>query len=144
MPYKLYFDLCPSLTNLQEDLNTNPHKEIKNILGKYLPQKVVSYILKDLDETTKAHNINGKARDLILERIHNFEVNIISTNKGEETVTAGGIDLNEINPKTMGVKKVPNLYAIGEVLNIDGFCGGFNLQNAWSTAYICANSINQA
>jgi predicted flavoprotein YhiN len=54
------------------------------------------------------------------------------------------MDLNEINPKTMGVKEVPYLYAIGEVLNIDGFCGGFNLQNAWSTAYICANSINQA
>ena len=73
--------------------------------------------------------------------IINFEVNIISTNKGEETVTAGGIDLNELNPKTMGIKNIPNLYAIGEVLNIDGFCGGFNLQNAWSTAYICAEAI---
>ena len=64
-----------------------------------------------------------------------------NTNKGEETVTAGGINLDEINPKTMEVKKVPNLYCIGEVLNIDGLCGGFNLQNAWSTAYICADGI---
>ncbi len=141
MPYKLKIDLAPNLINLQEDLNIYPHKEIKNILNKYLPQKVVSFVLKDLDETTKAHKINGKTRDLILERIHKFEINIISTNKGEETVTAGGIDLNEINPKTMGVKSYPNLYAIGEVLNIDGFCGGFNLQNAWSTAYVCAEGI---
>ena len=141
MPYKLKIDLAPNLINLQEDLNIYPHKEIKNILNKYLPQKVVSFVLKDLDETTKAHKINGKVRDLILKRIHNFELNIIGTNKGEETVTAGGIDLNEINPKTMGVKSYPNLYVIGEVLNIDGFCGGFNLQNAWSTAYVCAENF---
>ena len=140
-PYKLNIDLAPDLTDLQNDLNIYPHKEIKNILNKYLPQKVVNYILKDLDETTKAHQINGKIRDLILNKIHNFEVEIIDTNKGEETVTAGGIDLSEINPKTMGVKNIPNLYAIGEVLNIDGFCGGFNLQNAWSTAYVCAENI---
>ena len=141
MPYKLKIDLAPNLINLQEDLNIYPHKEIKNILNKYLPQKVVSFVLKDLDETTKAHKINGKVRDLILNRIHNFELNIVDTNKGEETVTAGGIDLNEVNPKTMEIKNIPNLYAVGEVLNIDGFCGGFNLQNAWSTAYVCAENF---
>ena len=143
MPYKLSIDLAPELVDLQNDLNNYPHKEIKNILSKYLPQKIVSFILKDFDDTTKAHKINGKTRDLILDRIHHFEINIIGTNKGEETVTAGGIDLDEINSKTMEVKNFPNLYAIGEVLNIDGFCGGFNLQNAWSTAYICAEDINK-
>ena len=141
MPYKLNIDLAPELVDLQEELNNNPHKEIKNILNKYLPQKLVSYILKDIDATTKAHKINGKFRDLILEQVHNFELEIIGTNKGEETVTAGGIDLNEINPKTMEIKNIPNLYAIGEVLNIDGFCGGFNLQNAWSTAFVCSKTI---
>ena len=141
MPYKLNIDLSQNLQDLQDELNNNPHKEIKNILNNYLPQKVVSFILKDFDETMKAHKINGMVRDLILDKIHNFEINIVGTNKGEETVTAGGIDLNEINPKTMEIKNSPNLYAIGEVLNIDGFCGGFNLQNAWSTAYICAEAI---
>ena len=140
-PYKLNIDLVPELVDLQKDLNIYPHKEIKNILNRYLPQKIVNYILKDFNETTKAHKINGKIRDLILEKIHNFEIEVIGTNSGEETVTAGGIDLNEINPKTMGVKSIPNIYAIGEVLNIDGFCGGFNLQNAWSTAYVCASSL---
>lgn len=144
IPYKLSIDLAPELVDLQKNLNIYPHKEIKNILNKYLPQKVISFILKDIiDETTKAHKINGKTRDLILEKIHSFTIEVVGTNKGEETVTAGGIDLNEINPKTMEVKKVPNLYAIGEVLNIDGFCGGFNLQNAWSTAYVCANGLKE-
>ncbi len=140
-PYILNFDLAPDLKDLQEILDNNPHKEIKNILNKYLPAKLINYILNDINETTKAHKINGKTRDLILNKIHNFEINIIGTNKGDETVTAGGIDLNEINPKTMGIKNFSGLYAIGEILNIDGFCGGYNLQNAWSTSYICANSI---
>ena len=141
-PYKLNIDLCPNLKILQQDLNAFPHKDIKNILNKYLPSKFVNYSLKGIDETTKAHKIDGKTRDLILNRIHNFEINIIGTNKGEETVTAGGIDLNEINSKTMEAKKISNFYCIGEVLNIDGFCGGFNLQNAWSTAYVCAEALS--
>ena len=142
-PYKLSIDLAPELVDLQKDLNIYPHKEIKNILNKYLPQKIVSFILQNIiSENTKAHQINGKTRDLILERIHYFEAEIIGTNKGEETVSAGGIDLNELNPKTMELKSFPNLYAIGEILNIDGLCGGYNLQNAWSTAYVCAKAIN--
>lgn len=146
-PYELSFDLCPELTDLQSILNAYPHKEIKNILSEYVPQKIAKFILKGVNEGVnegaKAHQINGKTRDLILDKLHNFKVTVTGTNKGEETVTAGGVDLDEINPKTMETKKVPNLYCIGEVLNIDGYCGGFNLQNAWSTAYVAANAILQ-
>ena len=106
-----------------------------------MPKKLAEFLLKNFDKNQKAHLIDGKTRDLILEKIHRFIVTVTGTNKGEEIVTAGGVDLDEINPKTMEVKKVPNLYCIGEVLNIDGFCGGFNLQNAWSTAFVCANNI---
>lgn len=140
-PYKLTFDLYPEELNLQEILNQNPHKEIKNILSRYLPQNFIKQILGDLNET-KAHKIDGKTRDLILDKIHNFELHITGSNKGEETVTAGGIDLNEINPKTMESKLYPHLYFIGEILDIDGFCGGFNLQNAWSTAYVASEAIS--
>lgn len=142
MPYNLSIDLAPVLIDFQKELNSNPHKEIKNVISKYLPQKIVTVILKDLDETEKCHKINGKTRDLILDRIHSFKITVTGTNQGEETVTAGGVDLDEINPKTMQSKKYPNLYFIGEVLNIDGFCGGFNLQNAWSTAYVASMGIN--
>ncbi len=141
IPYIVTVDLCPNLLNLQEILNSNPHKELKNILADFLPNKIAKFILKDIDETLKGYQVNGTTRDLILQRIHEFKITVNGTNKGEETVTAGGVDLDEINPKSMELKKVPNMYCIGEILNIDGFCGGFNLQNAWSTAYVCAKSI---
>ncbi len=139
-PYSLSFNLAPELENLQEILNNNPHKELKNILSVFLPKRIASYISGNYAET-KAHQIDGKTRDLILNRIQNFQLTITGTNKGEETVTAGGVDLNEINSKTMESKKYTGLYFIGEVLDIDGFCGGFNLQNAWSTAFIAAAGV---
>ena len=140
MPYNLSINLAPELTDLQEKLNANPKKDVKNLIAEFIPIKLAKFILDD-SVNKKACEIDGRTRDLILEKIHNFKITVTCTNKGEETVTAGGVDLNEINPKTMEVKKVPNLYCIGEVLNIDGFCGGFNLQNAWSTAYVCAKGI---
>jgi len=143
-PYKISIDLAPDFIDFQDELNKNPHKEIKNILAKFLPHKIVSFILKDFDDSIKAHKINGNLRDLISNKIHNFEIEIVGVNVGEETVTAGGVDLNEINSKTMETKRISNLFCIGEVLNIDGFCGGFNLQNAWSTAYVASLGINES
>ena len=139
-PYKLNLDLYPQEINLQELLNTNPHKDVKNILSKFIPHGLIKYLIGDIAEI-KAHKIDGKTRDYILNRIHYLELTVIGTNKGEETVTAGGIDLVEINPKTMELKKYPKIYCIGEALNIDGFCGGYNLQNAWSTAFVAKEAI---
>ena len=139
-PYKLNFDLHPQEINLQELLNTNPHKDVKNILSKFIPHGLIKYLIGDIADI-KAHKIDGKTRDFILSKLHNLELTVIGTNKGEETVTAGGIDLSEINPKTMELKKYQNIYCIGEALNIDGFCGGYNLQNAWSTAFVAKEGI---
>ena len=139
-PYKLNFDLHPQEINLQELLNTNPHKDVKNILSKFIPHGLIKYLIGDIADI-KAHKIDGKTRDFILSKLHNLELTVIGTNKGEETVTAGGIDLSEINPKTMELKKYQNIYCIGEALNIDGFCGGYNLQNAWSTAFVAKKAI---
>ena len=69
-----------------------------------------------------------------------FQVNGKSTFK-EEFVTAGGIDLKEVNFKTMESKILPNVYFAGEILNIDAITGGFNFQNAWTSGFIVANSI---
>ncbi|MBQ7126391.1 aminoacetone oxidase family FAD-binding enzyme [bacterium] len=142
-PYELLIDFCPYELDLQEIFNKNPHKNLKNILKDFLPQKIVFHIFKDIDLDIKASRINRLIRETIEERIHNYKITVTSTNKGEETVMAGGVDLNEIYQQTMALKKIPNLYCIGEALNIDGFCGGFNLQNAWSTAYICAEGISK-
>ena len=139
-PYKLNFDLHPQEINLQELLNTNPHKDVKNILSKFLPHGLIKYLIGDIADI-KAHKIDGKTRDFILNKLHNLELTVIGTNKGEETVTAGGIDLAEINPKTMELKKYSKVYCIGEALDIDGFCDGYNLQNAWSTAFVAKEGI---
>lgn len=142
-PYKLSFDTVLEEFNLQECLNSNPHKDFKNVLSEkypFYPQRFAEFITGDFADT-KASKIDGKTRDYILDKMHNFTIEITGTNKGEETVTAGGYDLDEINPKTMESKIHKHLYVIGEALNIDGFCGGFNLQNAWSTAYVAANGV---
>jgi len=139
-PYSLSFDLHKEYFNFQQMLNSNPHKDLKNILSELFPHRFAEYLLGEFS-FQKACNINGKIRDAILEKIHNFKVTVTGVDKGEETVTAGGYDLSEINSKTMESKLYKNLYIIGEALNIDGFCGGYNLQNAWSTANVAAQSI---
>ena len=142
MPYKLVFQLVKDL-DLQAELNKNPHKEIKNLLGQFVPKSFAEFVLENLDieKDTPCHKITGKLRDKIYKKLTTFEVTIISKVPDGEVVTCGGIDLKEINSKTMESKKYPNLYFCGEVLDIDGFCGGFNLQNCWSTAFVVAESV---
>lgn len=142
MPYKLVFQLVKDL-DLQAELNKNPHKEIKNLLGQFVPKSFAEFVLENLDieKGTPCHKITGKLRDKIYKKLTTFEVTIISKVPDGEVVTCGGIDLKEINSKTMESKKYPNLYFCGEVLDIDGFCGGFNLQNCWSTAFVVAQSV---
>lgn len=142
MPYKLVFQLVKDL-DLQAELNKNPHKEIKNLLGQFVPKSFAEFVLENLDieKNTPCHRITGKLRDKIYKKLTTFEVTIISKVPDGEVVTCGGIDLKEINSKTMESKKYPNLYFCGEVLDIDGFCGGFNLQNCWSTAFVVAQSV---
>lgn len=141
-PYKINLQLIKPF-NLQEYLDKKPHKEIKNLLGEYIPKSLVIWILKDLniDTDISCCKINGKTRDLILQKLTNFEITVTGKNPDGEIVTCGGVDLNEVNSKTMESKKYNGLYFAGEVLDIDGFCGGFNLQNCWSTGYIAAESI---
>ena len=141
-PYKLNFSFISDI-DLQNELNTNPHKSIKNLLGEHIPKSLAEYILKQLniDTDLKCHMINGTTRDKILNKLRNFEITATGTVPDGEVVTSGGVDLNEINPKTLESKLSKNIYFCGEVLDIDGFCGGFNLQNCWSTGYVTADSI---
>ena len=141
-PYKLHFDFIGEI-DLQTELNTNPHKSIKNLLSEHIPKSFAEFVLTELkiNPDTKSHAIDGKTRDKILNKLQNFEVNVTGTFPDGEVVTAGGVDLNEINSKNMQSKLVPHIYFCGEVMDIDGFCGGFNLQNCWSTGYLAAQGI---
>jgi len=139
-PYMLKFNLCEDF-NLQSLLNQNPHKSIKNLIAEFIPKNFAEFILDTPD--MKCHQIDGNARDKILDTLHNFTVTVVSPVQGGEVVTSGGIDLKEINPKTMNSKLATDVYFCGEILDIDGFCGGFNLQSCWSTAYVAAEAIKK-
>ncbi len=142
LPYKIYLQFIENI-NLQELLDKNPHKEIKNLLGQIVPKSLAAFILDELKTPKEllCHKVNRILRESILEKLTNFEVTITGKNPDGEVVTCGGVNLNEINPKSMESKRYQGLYFCGEILDIDGFCGGFNLQNCWSTAYIVAESI---
>ena len=100
MPYKLVFQLVKDL-DLQAELNKNPHKEIKNLLGQFVPKSFAEFVLENLDieKDTPCHKITGKLRDKIYKKLTTFEVTIISKVPDGEVVTCGGIDLKEINSK---------------------------------------------
>ena len=144
-PYEIHFDFTGDIS-LQNILNDNPHKSIKNILSDFVPKSLAIFILNmlNISEEEKAHKIDGKTRDRILSALNDFKVTVVSTAKDGEVVTSGGVDLNEVNPKTMESKIEAGVYFCGEVLDVDGFCGGFNLQNCWSTGYTAAQGIIQA
>lgn len=141
-PYKLSFNFIDDI-DLQDYLNQNPHKSIRNLIAEFVPKSFADYVLYNLkiEAETKCYRIDGKTRDKILDKLHNFEVTVTGTFPDGEVVTAGGVDLKEINSKNMESKIVPHIYFCGEVLDIDGFCGGFNLQNCWSTGYVAAQGV---
>lgn len=141
-PYKIYFKIIDDF-DMQEFLNNNPHKNIVNLLAEFVPKSFALFVLKDvnINSETKCFEINGKMRDEIMSKLMQYEITVTGSQKDGEVVTSGGVDLDEINPTTLEAKKVRGLYFTGEVLDIDGFCGGFNLQNCWSTGYVAAQSI---
>lgn len=141
-PYRLSFNFIDDI-DLQDYLNQNPHKSIRNLIAEFVPKSFADYVLYNLkiEAETKCYRIDGKTRDKILDKLHNFEVTVTGTFPDGEVVTAGGVDLKEINSKNMESKIVPHIYFCGEVLDIDGFCGGFNLQNCWSTGYVAAQGV---
>ncbi len=143
-PYNINLDFTGEI-DLQSELNNNPHKSIKNLLADYVPKSLSEFILYKLhiNPDEKSYAIDGKTRDRILNYINNFEITISGTRPDGEVVTSGGVDLSEINSKTMESQIIAGLYFCGEVIDVDGFCGGFNLQNCWSTAFVAARGVMQ-
>ena len=142
MPYKINLKFVNDL-DFQKLLNNNPHKDIKNLLSALVPKSFAQFLLDDLgiNSDIKCCYIDGKIRDIIYKSLMDFEIIVSGKVPDGEVVTCGGVDLKEVNSKTMESKKYKNLYFCGEVLDIDGFCGGYNLQNCWSTGYLAADSI---
>lgn len=141
-PYNLSFKFI-DYVNMQEFLDKNSNKEIKNLISQFVPKTFANRLLTELNinPDVKCHKIDGKTRDKIYQTLLNYEITLTGKVPDGEIVSCGGVDLKEIKPKNMEAKRYQNLYFCGEILDIDGFCGGFNLQNCWSTGYIVAQSI---
>ena len=98
-------------------------------------------INNSIDPTKQIAQMTKKEKHIILENLTALKIHITDKVNGAGIVTAGGVDTNEINPKTMESKLVKGLYFAGEMINVDGFTGGFNLQNCWTTARIAGMSV---
>ena len=138
---ELEINLKPALTPKQldarilRDFDKFKRKTIKNALGDLLPAKLIPPVLdlSYLPEDKRVDDITQAERRRLLEILHALPLTITGTRPIEEAiVTAGGISLKEIDPRTMQSKIIDGLFIVGEVADIDGFTGGFNLQAAWS------------
>jgi len=142
---KLTIDLKPALSKEQldarvlRDFTECLNKQYKNSLDQLLPRKMISAIisLSGIDPDKKVNAITKEERLRLVEVMKNMELTIAGIRDyNEAIITRGGVKVKEINPATMESKLVKNVYFIGEVLDLDALTGGFNLQIAWSTAYL--------
>ena len=145
----ILIDLKPALTKeqlhkrLQRDLDQSGKRKIPGIIKEYLPAKMIEPFLEQtgIDKETLAHQINAIQREKIVETLKALRFNIKSPLPLEKAiVTAGGVALDEIDPRTMASKKMEGLYFCGEVMDIDADTGGYNLQAAFSTGFVAGDS----
>ena len=147
---RLTIDLKPALDEtaldrrILRDFGQYPNKSIANCLKELLPLSMIGPVLDkaNIAHDKKVNVVTRAERAALLTSIKNFDI-IVASLRGfdEAIVTSGGVDVREINPKTMESKLVSGLYFCGEVIDADAFTGGFNLQIAFSTGYAAGNSI---
>lgn len=148
-PLAASIDLKPALSAEQLDarilreFEAAPNKAFKNAISSLFPSKLlpVMLALSQVAPERKVHDITKRERAEFAALIKAFPLSITkSRGFAEAIITQGGIDVRRVNPSTMESKDIKNLYIIGEVLDLDALTGGFNLQIAWSTAYLAASS----
>lgn len=148
----LSIDLKPALSEekLEErilrDFEKEKNKEFKNSLNELLPQKMIEKVveLSGIEKSKKVNSITKQERANLLYLLKHFEINISGFRPIEEAIiTSGGVSIKEINPKTMESKKVQGLYFAGEIIDVDAYTGGFNLQIAYSTGYMAGTNCNR-
>lgn len=143
-------DLKPALDDktldarILSDFSEMKNKQFKNSLNKLLPSKLIPVIvrLSQIDPDKPVHDITKDERKRLLYLLKHFDFTV-NGNRGfnEAIITRGGIDVSEINPKTMELKKIKSLYVVGEMIDTDALTGGYNLQIAWSTGHLSGISI---
>ena len=149
-PLSFHIDLKPALTPEQldqrilRDFGEQKNRQFKNSLGKLLPAKLIPVVvgLSGISPEKKIHDISREERRGLVSLLKDLTVTAVSLRSWSEAIiTKGGVSVREIDPATMESKKIKGLYFAGEVLDLDAVTGGFNLQIAWSTAYLAGSSI---
>jgi predicted Rossmann fold flavoprotein len=139
---KIYINLKPALSReqlearMQRDLDKFSRKHLQNSLGDLLPASLIGVIvqLSGIDPHKECNQINKKERETLVDILQSLPLTVKGPRPIEEAIiTAGGVNVKEVNPKTMQSKLVEGLYFAGEVLDIDGLTGGYNLQAAFAT-----------
>lgn len=130
---------------IQKDFQKYINKNFKNSLDELLPQKLIDVIIRlsGISEDKKVNTITKDERKKLVNSIQNFSFKIKGLRPiAEAIVTAGGVDTKEIDPSTMKSRLINNLYFAGEVIDVDAFTGGYNIQIALSTGYLAGKNIN--
>lgn len=144
---EISLDLKPALDEeklnkrLLREIEKSPNKDLRYLLGTLLPSGFIEFFVEntDTDTSTSLNSLTKEKRQKLLNDLKHLKLTYMGLEDIEKgIVTSGGVDVGEIDPKTMGSKICKGLYFIGEVLDVDAFTGGFNLQIALSTAYSCA------
>ena len=144
-------DLVPDFTRealndkFTNDFQVKGKTMLKNYLKLFLTNNFIEFFLSQsgLDGEVQLSRINKKSKNRLIENLKRFTFEITGFNEGLAKVTIGGIDLKNINPKTMESTLIPNLYFAGEVLDLDGPTGGYNLKIAFSTGYLAGLSASE-
>lgn len=148
--YSVSIDLKPALDiaaldkRIQKDFSKYLNKDFKNSLDELLPKKLISVIIKlsGIPEDKKVNEITKEERKTLVSIIKGLDMKVKGLRSLDEAiVTAGGIDTKEIDPSTMKSKIINNLSFAGEVIDVDAFTGGYNVQIALSTGYLAGESI---
>ena len=148
---EIAIDLCPDFTreNLREkftnDFQLKGKTLLKNYLKLFLTNKFIEFFLDEinLDGEIQLSRINKKSKNRLIENLKSFIFNITDFNNDLSKITIGGVDLSYIDSKTMESTSIPNLFFAGEILNLHGPTGGYNLKIAFSTGYLAGLSANQ-
>jgi predicted Rossmann fold flavoprotein len=148
---RILLDLKPNISceeledEILEEFSSRPNKTAKNAIDFLFPKRLAARIIQQsrIPEDKKVNSIKKDERKKLIHTIRNLEVTVTGLQGFDQAViTTGGVDLSEVDPKTMASKIINNLYFAGEVLDLDGPTGGYNLQICWSTGYVAGKSIS--
>ena len=147
-PLAMYIDWLPDESEqgfrqkLDNACRATPKNMLTRFLQEWLPKSMAVQLLKaaNVDQDSILAEVSKQMRIDVVQYIKKSEVRIIGRSAGSEFVTAGGVDTNEIDPRTMQSRITPGLFFAGELMNVDGVTGGFNLQASWAAGRLAGES----